>query len=308
MEPVRTNVTRALIEPAFAVIGLVPGTGGGDLLTALGFVVVTSGAFDAEVASALFELAAATEYQVLNVPGAASPGYLLAVTTPNPGHPRRGRLTGPIELNLFARDADQLAHTLDRMSVARTEIIRWGTRGKQMADFRFTSEEGLDVVAIEYSDRSHGRPSVLDTAPERLTSELTAVAWMVPDVSASRAYWDHGTGMAVVLSNEIRDPLMSALMEVEDLPGLRYANLAAPDEATMRLEIFELVDVATSRRPHNGVMSGGLHAAGLTTRDLDAAAALLGGVRAIRPTPLGRLAAGTAPDGVVWLLREVERD
>jgi len=303
-----TNRGTPLIEPSFAVVGIVPGSGGAALLECLGFAAVTSGSFDAEAAAALFGLSAPTAFQVMRVPGARSPGYLLVVATPSAGRARRGTQTGPLGLNLFARDADALARVIDEMSVERTDIVRWGTRGKQMADFRFTSDDGLDVVAIAYSDSRDGRPSLLDIAPERMTSELTAVAWMVPDVAASRAYWEHGTGMAVVLTNEIRDPLMSALMGVDNLPGLRYANLAAPDEATMRLEIFELLEVATSPMPNTHALTGGLHAAGLVTHDLDAAAALLGGNRAIRTTALGRLATGVAPDGVVWLLREIGRD
>jgi hypothetical protein len=290
-----------LASPSHAVIGARSPGPMVEFLVGLGFEQASRGTLPAPAASALYGLEGEVAEVRLAVPGAAS-GWLRVVETPHPA-PHAGPFDrGPHAIDLYTRDMARSLELAARGGGKVGEVGRYQVGPIAIAESKVIGPEGLAVVFLEASRR---RPSVLDTHPDRLHSELHSVVFAVDRVEEALPFFRDEAGLGPYLDATVREPAVARFMNLPrpDTP-LRLVMLADARMSPSRLELLEFPE-DPGRSHETGVLRAGLHAACFCVPDLDAARAALGGARfgseASLDTPVhgaARAVAGAAPGGV----------
>ncbi len=291
-----------LSSPSHVAVGCTDLDATARFLQTFGFVADGDAVLPPEVAAALYGADGPLAQRWLSVPGAARGRVRLV------GVPSAGTAPGPFDRGAHAIDlyTTDIARSVDQ---ARRAGGRAGPVGAyragplQVQEVKTHGPDGLPLVFIQVDRR---RPSVLDTAPERLHSEVHSIVWTVDDadMEAALAFWRDTAGLSVLLDAALADPEISRFMELpRDDVTVRLALLADADVAPARLEL--LTFPADRGAPSPTALHAGSFLPGFTVDDLGAAMQRLPGATFGEVVALpggGRGTRGVAPGGVAFEL------
>lgn len=220
---------------------------------ALGFEVVARRSLPAETADVLYALPTAVDEVVLAAPGAAAGAVrLVATPLPRPAHDPYRR--GGHALDLYTTD-------IERSLALSAEA---GAHVGPLADYDFgpihlrqgqaTGPDGVPWVFVEIA---HRLPSLLDTEPERLHSELHSTVWAVDDLDATTAWWTDVVGLDLRSRFPITEPAVPAFMGLPRPTTLAMSVLTGPGAAAPRFELLAYDDEPGTHVPVVPLVAGG---------------------------------------------------
>jgi catechol 2,3-dioxygenase-like lactoylglutathione lyase family enzyme len=248
--------------------------------TAMGFDILREGRVEADAASALYGLDAATDEVVLGVAGAHG-GMLRVVATPLAAPEPADFHRGGHALDVYTTDI--------HASVSAAQA--WGAVTGPIADYPFgpvhlTQAQAYapDHVPFVFVGIDHRLPSVLDAQPERLHSELHSVVACVDDLDAETAFWTGIVPLEKQSAFPIDVPAVSEFMMLPRHVPVRMSVMRSPGAVPPRFELLEFQGADGPYVAGHPLLPGAL-IAGLVTDDLD--------------VTIARLAAGGAEVGAV---------
>jgi catechol 2,3-dioxygenase-like lactoylglutathione lyase family enzyme len=195
-----------------------------------------------------------------------------------------------------------------------TDLVEYDVRGEVMLssepqyETRYVGPEALSVFVSDILSCGHRFPTLLDTEPDRLHSELNMLCWVVEDLDATAAFWTGEAGLRVVVDRFEGEDGMIELMAHPGHTPLRTINVADAGR-TRRMEFMHYTEAEVATRP-DWPLHGGLHAAGFVVDDLGGTMAALPSATFEAPTVADagsgavRAVAGRAPGGVRFELWE----
>jgi catechol 2,3-dioxygenase-like lactoylglutathione lyase family enzyme len=239
-------------------------------LTALGFTADPPRRLDAELADALYGLPGPTEEVVLRAAG-RSAGAVRVVASPVPRPAPDPYHRGGHALDLYTTDI-----------VRSGEVSRGaGATVGPLADYEFgpvhlrqSQATGPDGVPVVFVEIAHRLPSLLDSEPDRLHSELHSVVWAVDDIDAATAFWTEVVGLELRSRFPITEPAVPAFMGLPRPTPLVMSVLTGPGAAAPRLELLAYDDEPGPAVPVVPLVPGATIPV-LVTADLDATLARL---------------------------------
>ena len=221
-------------------------------IAALGFEVVARRELTAEQAHALYALPGATEEVVLAAPGAAA-GAVRVVATPLPHPSRDPYRRGGHALDLYTTDIEK--------SLAVSEAA--GASVGPLADYEFgpvhlrqAQATGPDGVPWVFVEIAHRLPSLLDTDPARLHSELHSAVWSVDDLDATTAWWTDVVGLDLRSRFPITEPAVATFMGLPRPTHLAMSVLTGPGAAAPRFELLAFDDEPGTQVPVVPLVAG----------------------------------------------------
>jgi hypothetical protein len=269
---------------------------------ALGFEADPPRVLAAPAALALYGLEQATPRMEMRMPGADCGGLSL-VATPHPPAAPGPYDHGPHVIDLYTTDMARSLESARRAGARCFEPQSYRVGPLEVAEGKAVGPDGAGVIFLWLSRR---RPSLLDREPARLHSEVHAFVQIVESIDRCLAFFHDRVGLAVMMDQTLRDPAVTALMQVPRLCPVRIAILADEDTRPVRLELIEFPEDEGAPWPP-GPLRAGLHAPVFEVGSIEAfrrdhpdvemgeTAFLADGQRA---------AAAVAPGGVAFELRE----
>ena len=268
---------------------------------ALGFTRRLVDPLPAEAAHSLYGLIGVTEQLEVFVPGAAS-GSIRLVHTPHE-QPMIGPWDrGPHAIDLYTSD---IGRSLDVSSAAGARIggrLSYAYGALSMEEGKTVGPDNTVLVFVNISKR---RPSLLDSSPTRLHSEVHSVVNIVADVDEAGALWTGAAGLQKLADAVIDTPGLADLMDLPKPVAARMGLYCDRAVAPIRLELLSFVgldaadegaDIATwPLRP------GLPQCVWAVPSVAEAAVALAAGgatVAAAVDTPAGPACSGLAPGGI----------
>jgi len=277
-------------SPSHVLIGATDVARMSVFLGRLGLEPAGSGRLDAAAARALYGIEAPLEERVLRAPGARQ-GHVVVLSTPH-----AAPAVGPFDRGAHAIDfyTTDIRRSLDLAREAGAEthdFAEYKVGPLTIREGKAVGPDGLYVVFIEVDRR---RPSLLDTDPSRLHSEIHSAVWVVDSVDAALPFWRDALGMKLLLDATVREPGVAKFMGLPrpDTP-LRLAVLADEALRPIRYELIEFPEDRGGVRP-GFPLCAGLHAVAFEVASLAQAMAALPAARFGPITPLASQARPTA--------------
>lgn len=263
-----------LPSPSHAVIGATNLQATITYLELFGFEVQARATLPAPAAAALYGLETATEEVLLAVPG-ADRGWLRLVATPNPRPPMAPLDSRAFAINLFSTD---LARTADLATAAGYRVSPAATHHFGPMTIGELGVRGPDDLNVTLLEQTAGRrPSILDTDPNRLHSELHAFVWSVKNPDALIPFWEETAQLEKLTDFTFDSPDMAPVLGVEgDSLRLRLIVFADAESNPARLELIEFVD-QMAEEPALFPLVGGLFAPAFNVESLENARRALPG-------------------------------
>lgn len=269
-------LTPALSYPSSAVVGATDIGRMALFFGAFGMRPRSIGTVEAEAANALYGLdRPARQIEMITV---GSDRTVRIVETPHPGLPFVPLTGGPYGLDFFSNDVDT---TMALVTAAgghnATEFVEFGLEPTKHPDAATTPTscenllQGPDELGMYITDvtrTAKPRPSLLDTKPELMTSELIEICWVVADLDREREFWEREVGVEVVFECYAENEGMVALMRHPHPTLLRCINVS-DDEAHTRIEFMSYPE-ETITTSANWPLRGGLFASLFWVDDLTA--------------------------------------
>ena len=204
------------------------------LFEAYGFVIDAERTLSVEAADALYGLEHAATELVLGVEGAASGGLRLVEThLPEPEFDAYAR--GGHALDLYTTDMDASV-AVGRAAGAKVSIIADFTFGP--VHLRQSMATGPDGVMIVFVEIAHRLPSVLDSQPDRLHSQLHSIVQVVEDLDAATAWWTDVVGLNLRNRFPISEPAVAEFMGLPRPTPLTMSVLTDADVSAPRYELM----------------------------------------------------------------------
>ena len=231
----------------------------------------------------------------LGVPG--SEGAVRVRAADLPARPAGPYATGGQALDFYTSDMARSLEVVDGAGLRRGPAVAYAFGPMRLGQVLVQGPDDLVVVLVEVD---HRLPSALDSAPDRLHSQLHSVVWGVRDVDAATAFFAGPAGLALRATFPLAAPEVSTFMELPRPSPMHMSVLSHPDARAPRFELLSF-DAGSEAPGEGGHRAGHPLAAGgfvpaFTTSDLDAVEALVGGHR--RTDALGAALLATTPDGV----------
>jgi catechol 2,3-dioxygenase-like lactoylglutathione lyase family enzyme len=203
-------------------------------VAALGFDELARHPLDATTASALYGLPAATTEVVLGVEGVPT-GRVRVVATPLAAPEPDPYHRGGHALDLYSTDIER----------SLREAAEAGASVGPLADYDFGpvhlrqgQATGPDHVPWVFVEIGHRLPSVLDSRPDRLHSELHSTVWSVDDLDAATAWWTDVVGLELRSRFPITEPAVSRFMGLPRVTPLAMSVLTGPGAGSPRFELL----------------------------------------------------------------------
>jgi hypothetical protein len=293
-------------SPRAAVVGATDLDAASRAYAAFGFQPLRERMLDAAAARAAYGVDGPVVERELGVPGAGS-GRLLLARCQARGVEQGPYDVGPHAVDLYTRSADA---TLEAAAAAGLRVAADATvtlGPLVMRQVALAAPDATLLVAIEANRR---RPSVLDTDPARVHSEVHSMLWAVDSIDVALPFWRDEAGLELGLDVPLAGPDVAALMGLpDDDAKLRMVLLSDQALTPSRFELLEHVGRSGAPVP-SWPLRGGLHAPQFAVDDVEAAAAAMPSARfgtlAETGTPGGwqRALHGEAPGGVHFVLVE----
>jgi hypothetical protein len=155
---------------------------------------------------------------------------LVSCTTTSPHH--TGFDLGPRALDFYCHNIEAgLGCFSEQGDWVVSEIAEIALGPVRMRQVMIHGPEGVDVVLVE---STHRRPSLLDTEPSRVFSELHSVVWCVPDRDTEAEWWV-ASGATKGMDLRLSDPSLSG-----------YLGLGNP-EAEVEMVMLSDAQISPSR-------------------------------------------------------------
>ena len=237
---------------------------------AQGFTELGRHSVDATAAAALYGLAADTEQIVMGVPGATS-GLIRLVATPLAAPDRGDFHRGGHALDVYSTNVSN--------SCAASTAAGYTTG--TMADYRFGPVQlqqaqtlGPDEIPLVFVGIDHRLPSVLDSQPERLHSELHSMVATVDDIDAETTFWTAVVGLQLKSRFPIDVPAVSEFMMLPRHAPITMSVMTGPEAAPPRFELMAFTEAPGALVSGRPLVPGAL-AIGVRVEDVAAAATVL---------------------------------
>lgn len=299
-----------LPSPSHAVVGSADLERMTEFFRLFGFEQVNEGTLPAESAKALYDLDGPTREVVLGIPGAKR-GWLRLVETPH-----RFRETGPfdsrpIAIDLYSMDIVKSLEIAAAAGVKYGELVEYEVGPYHVKEAELVGPEHVVLVFIEANIR---RPSILETDPDRLHSEVHSLVWAVTSAGEALPAWTEEAGLQKLIDTEFGGPTISRLMELPkaEVP-VRFVLMCDADQTPARFEFIEFLK-EDGAEVDSLPLAGGLHAAGFNVENIETAMKAMVSVQfgqvtamdtMVHPDAIG--VTGLAPGGVrfeLWQERE----
>jgi hypothetical protein len=230
-----------LRSPDHVLLGAVDVDAHVSFWNAMGFVETFRGIVPTPLAEAYGLPVGAIEVG-LGVSG-ASTGGLRIVQTPHAPEPMGPWDRGPYAVDLYTRDMDR---SIDAAIAAGASH-----RGRMVYEFgTMRLEEGKttgpDGVRLVFISNSTPRPSVLDTDPARLHSEVHSIVNVVESVDTFSAAWHGVAGLTVLGDATIASPGLADLMELPKIVSARMGLYCDVEVTPIRYEALEFIGLDAS--------------------------------------------------------------
>jgi catechol 2,3-dioxygenase-like lactoylglutathione lyase family enzyme len=256
-----------LSSPSHAVIGATNLEEAIEFFRLFGFEETQRTTLPETAAAALYGLNAEAQEAVLRVPGSRH-GWTRLVETP-----QSERAAAPLDNRAFAIDlfSSNLEESIEIASRGGFKAGSIATHQFGPVSIREMSIEGPDRLNLTLLEQEVGRrPSVLDSAPGRLHSELHAFVWSVQAMDDKLSFWQDRGELETLTDAVLDSPQIGAVLGVpEKTVKLRLAVLADAQSAPARLEMIEFLGEAAENQP-NFPLCGGLHAPAFSVIDISA--------------------------------------
>jgi hypothetical protein len=250
-------------------------------LAIFGFEVQVSDALPAEVAHALYGLDGPADERLLVVPG-ADLGRVRLVATPHPARSFAPFDARPFAIDLYSTNIVASAALASDNGLQTSPITDHKFGPVVIRELAIT---GPDQLILTILDVNMGRrPSILDSEPSRLHSEIHAVVWSDIGLDDILPYWEE-RGMQKLIDAVLETPGLGELVGVPDEDVKMRLAVFADDEALpIRVEFVEFIGKPSTAHP-SLPLAAGLHAAAFEFADLEAAKA------AVAPADMGDVVA-----------------
>ena len=176
----------------------------------------------------------------MRVPGTAVGGIRI-VATDQPPVTAGSWDRGPFAVDLYTRDMDRsLALAVDAGAAHKGRMVyEFGTM--RLEEGKTTGPDGVRLVFISNSTR---RPSILDTDPDRLHSEVHSIVNIVESVDRFSVAWHEGAGLTVLGDAVIESPGLADLMELPKVVRARMGLYCDSDVTPIRYEALEFLGLS----------------------------------------------------------------
>ena len=233
--------------------------------TAFGFVEQTRRSLDKAVAQALYGLETADEL-VMGVPGAET-GQLRLVTTslpmPDRGHFHRGGHA----LDIYTTDIHQ------SVAIAKDQGYLVGP----VADYTFgpvslqqAQAMGPDELPLVFVGIDRRLPSILESDPQRLHSELHSFVGCIDGIDAETSFWTDVVGLDLKSQFPIDVPAVSEFMMLPRHAPIKMSVMSGPAVNPPRFELLEFTD-ADGKSIAGRPLAPGCLVVGLRVEDVSSA-------------------------------------
>jgi hypothetical protein len=252
---------------AAAVVGVADVAAATSWLAHLGFTEVADLRLTEQAAARLYPGAPSLGVRELRQPGASRGAVRLVAAAQTPAPPPHPYARGPYAFLVYTRDIERTLEIAAQDGARPSPVAAYRAGAKHMREARAVYPDGLVVVFVDVAER---RPSLLDTHPDRLHSEVHSVTFVVDDVDAAAAAAG-AAGMATIVDLEIAEPSVTAFLELpRPDTRLRLAMLATPDQSPARIEVMTYPDDAGPAAPAaGGPVAIGLRAAMARVADVN---------------------------------------
>jgi hypothetical protein len=159
---------------------------------------------------------------------------------------RTGFELGPRALDFYCHRIEAgLERFAEHGDWAVSEVADIALGPVRMRQVMIHGPEGVDVVLVE---STHRRPSLLDTEPSRVFSELHSVVWCIPDRDTEAAWWV-GSGATKGMDLRLSDPSLSGYLGLGNPEAqLEMVMLSDAEISPSRLELLSFPGVHDSQK------------------------------------------------------------
>ncbi len=208
---------------------------------------------------------------MLRTPGTEQ-GWVRLVATPHAARHPGPYDARPIAIDFYTRDIERSTLISRRAGAEIRDLVEYALGPIEVKEIEVVGPDHLVVVFIEVYQL---RPSVLDSDPDRLHSEIHAIVHSVQDTGAALPFWTETAGLSTLIDAPIEGPMISRLMALprENVP-VRFTLMCDDDSSPARFELLQFVDDPGEQQP-SWPLAAGLHAPGFAVTDLDQAIAAL---------------------------------
>ncbi len=271
-----------LPSPIDVVVGASDMEAAAEFFILFGFEKGPSAQLPAAAAAALYGIDGPADELVMVVPG-ADRGRVRLVATPNPTRSFAPFDARPFAIDLFTTDMDRSVELAVNGGYHSSPITDHHFGPVTIREVEITGPDKLIVTLLEPS--AGRRPSVLDTDPDRLHSEVHAFVWSDTDLDTHIGYWTD-RGLEKLMDAMLGTPGLGALVGVPDEDVKMRLTVFAdkPDARAIRVEFVEFMGKASTRQP-TLPLAAGLHAPAFEFDNLDA---VMGG---LAPAGIGTIVA-----------------
>ena len=256
MSPNSSLPSPKLPSPSHAVVGCSSLGASVEFLRLFGFGEPTTSTLPAEAARALYGLESSTEEAILKVPG-ASLGYVRLAGTPNPKRSFDNLDNRPFAIDLFTTDLDRSLALAGQNGFHSSPVATHQFGPISIREVEIKGPDDLIVTLLESAAR---RPTILDSEPDRLHSEIHALVWSVKEIDKLLPFWIEQVGLETLTDAVFDSPEMGAVLGVPDRRiKARLAVFADSEAQPIRLELIEFLGEPAADHP-NFPLAAGLYA------------------------------------------------
>ena len=248
-----------------AIVGVSDLEASKSFFEAFGFAEQDRRSLDPSVAQSLYGIDTADEL-VMGVPGAET-GQLRLISTPLPT-PDRGHFhRGGHALDIYTTDIHRSVGIAEENGyvVGPVADYTFGPVHLQQAQTM-----GPDDVPLVFVGIDRRLPSVLETAPERLHSELHSIVGCIDDIDAETAFWTDVVGLDLKSQFPIDVPAVSEFMMLPRHAPIKMSVLSGPAVNPPRFELLAFND-ADGKSIAGRPLAPGCLVVGLRVDDVSAA-------------------------------------
>lgn len=243
-----------------------------DFLSLFGFEVHASAPIPAEAAAALYGLEGSAEERLMVVPG-ADLGRVRVVATPHEVRDCAPFDARPFAIDLFTTNVEESVRVVEEHVFHTSPITDHKFGPLVIREVEIPGPDGLIVTVLE--PNMGRRPSILDTDPGRLHSEVHAFVWSATAIDDGLPFWEQ-CGLQKLTDAVLDTPGLGALVGVPDEDvKMRLTVLADAEARPIRVEFVEFLGKPSTPQP-SFPLAAGLHAPAFEFADLEEARAVLG--------------------------------
>lgn len=219
---------------------------------ALGLTLHDRRKVDADEAAALHGLDAVTEEVMCRAPGADRAGVRV-VATPLAAADRDDFFRGGHAIDLYTTDMARSVEVALAAGATVGPVVDYTFGPVHLTQAMAVGPDGIDVVFVGID---HRLPSLLDTEPDRLHSDVHSVVVAIDDHDAEVAFWSEFAGLEVRSRFPIDIPAVSDFMMLPRHAPVTLTVMTGPAAAPPRFELMSYDDAPGRLVPGRPLTAG----------------------------------------------------